>query len=708
VSTISFPELIQLLPRGDDLREKVKKVPTGVSWVETSNACFVEPDLQVQRPIELGKTSAVLLYAPGAVGKSTLASELAARAHAFLWDLSKFQVGSKTFSGTIYDLYDFVATGVQKRLREGEFLFILDALDEALVRAGSQNFDAFISDLAERLREPGAKPCVVLLARSDTAEWVDFLFESASVPLASYQIEYFDRTRAVSFIDKRLDERHREAGTQLPHRQQRGPFSEALSMLFGLIYKLFEVSDAKAWEDSRVRNFLGYAPVLEALTDYVDVGNYMTLIQELQADTGAARDPWQFLTDIMTRLSHREQRKQVDAVRVQLEPSAKEAKWSAWQELYGPAEQYSRVLGWALRVPVDPGGSSLPPPVAKRYEEALKSFLPQHPFLAGRRFANVVFKEFMFAWGIAQGGESLSEGLRSAMRDREDPFLPSELFSRFIVSFRDRDRLVLDGQDFGILYESFLSRAEQVGLTLFQTGDDIQVSIVLDGEDDIELNLFDTGAGVHFWRRLSNADVDIHGNVRLGLPGQRFLLGPGVDLDCGQFTIGCEDLDVDASGNVTIRGNGYVLGTGQLNLRVRNETKGRFRVWWPGLGHPWVAYRGSEGNGPLELGQTVRGDTLRKLLLMFRRQRSRLERTLLKARWSQEQLHDRDELVALAVSTGVLQKIQNRSLQVFVFSSDYDSLRTLVGESPSLAPNARLFVVEYLGKEQAERLLGKA
>jgi len=703
MSTIKFHEFVSLLPRGDDLRrEASKNFPTGVSWVETSNPCFVEPDLQVQHPIEPGRTSAVLLYAPGAVGKSTLASELASRAHAFHWDLSKFQVGSRTFSGTILDLYGFASTGVQKRLREGKFLFVLDALDEAQVRAGSQNFDAFISDLAGVLRDPRAMPSVVLLARSDTADWVRLLFEEAGVPLARYQIEYFDKARAVSFIEKRLDDRRRQEGAQLLHRQQVRPFSEAISVLFDLIYGLFGVSEHKAWEDSRVRNFLGYAPVLEALTDYVDVSNYMALIKELRDEAGVARDPWQFLADIIKRLSDREQLKVKEAVRGQLEPAARAAGWSEWARLYAPAEQYNRVLGLALRVPVDPLGSLLPHALARQYEEALEIILPQHPFLSGRQFANVVFKEFVYAWGVARGSGPLSDGLRNAMRDRENPFLPSQLFSRFIVNLGDAEAVVLDGQDFGILYESFFSRAQEVGLTLIQAGEEIQASIHLNREEEVELEVLDTGSGVHFWRRLGNADIEVPGLVQLGLPGQRFLLGPATNMECGPLTVGCEDLDVDVSGDVTIHADSYIAGPSRLSIRVRNESQGKLAVSWPGLGHPWVLYKGSVTKGPLGLSETVRGDTLRKFIMMFRRQRTRQERTLLKARWSQEQLKDRGELLDLALRRGVLRRIGEGNL--LELTNDYDSLRTLVEDRPSLAPNAREFVVEYLGGELAGRL----
>jgi hypothetical protein len=233
MAMIGFGDLVAALPRGD--RFRLRKSVVGISAVEAPNPCFVEPDLEVEEAIQAGRTSVVLLAAPGAVGKSTLASELALRTGAPLWDLSQLQVGSKTFSGTILDAYDFEATGVLKRFQTGEYLFVLDALDEAQVRAGSQNFDAFLADLAVALKEPRDKPTLVLLARTDTADWVHLMLSDGGVPISRYQIDYFDEPRADSFIGKRLDERRNRDGHQAIHRQQAKPYRDARGALFGLV-----------------------------------------------------------------------------------------------------------------------------------------------------------------------------------------------------------------------------------------------------------------------------------------------------------------------------------------------------------------------------------------------------------------------------------------------------------------------------------------
>lgn len=702
--TITFEEFLEGLPRGDQL--KAKNFPAGLSYVKSSNPCFVKPDVRIDEPGEAGQVSVILLAAPGAVGKSTIAAEIAATTGSLLWDLSKFQVGSGTFSGKIFEAYRFEATGVQKRLDSGDFLFVLDALDEAQVRAGSQNFDAFLHDLVEALKQPRQRPVIIVLARTDTADWVHLVLEVAGVPLARYQIEFFDRARAFSFINKRLDERRLRDNRQPIHRQEGIPFAEARDSLFGLIYQLFGTSEASAWDDVRVKDFLGYAPVLEAFADYLDVSNYMALVAELREGAPNFGDPWQFLTEILHRLLKREQSKVQVAVRPRLENAAASTGWSEWEKLYGPSEQRSRVLAHSLALPVDGLPLPLPPSLATIYEDAVKTVLPQHPYLSGKRFANVVFKEFTYAWGLTSASESLASGLREAIRNREEPFLPSQLFGRFVASLASDDSTpVLDGQDFGVFYESLLSRSDKVQLNLTETDEGLQASVTLDDQDEREINcqLLDTGSGVHFWRRLSNADIDVQVTVRLGLPVQRFLLGPGVDVSCSQCVVACGDLEVDVSENVILRAGAYMPSSPNLSLKVRNENQGILGVAWPGVAHPWATYRVVEGEGPLRLGQTVAGDTLRKFILMFRRQRRRKESTLKGARWSPEQLQERDRLVSLALQHGVLKQVSG--FAAFEFNSDHDSLKTLVVGKPQLSPRTREFVVNFLGEEAIERIL---
>jgi len=73
----------------------------------------------------------------------------------------------------------------------------------------------------------------------------------------------------------------------------------------------------------------------------------------------------------------------------------------------------------------------------------------------------------------------------------------------------------------------------------------------------------------------------------------------------------------------------------------------------------WAAYRATEDAATLVLGETLRGDTLRKFILMFRAQHSRLKETVLGARvGSADQREERIRLVKLAEKRGVLELIE--------------------------------------------------
>lgn len=700
-AAITLSDLITALPRGDEFTSK--KLPPGLRYVAERNPLFVEPRLVPQRAVEPRKTAVIVVAAPGAVGKSTLAAEVAVRTSSVIWDLSKMNVGSKTFSGTVLDGWDAHAHGILKRIEDGRFLFVLDALDEAQVRAGRQNFDAFLSDLAEKVgKDNHDRPSLVLLARTDTADDVELQLEEGGVAYARYQVEYFDQGQALEFIDKRLDGERAKDSKVPVHRQQAKAFTEVRDYLFELIYTLFDVKPAKAWDDQRVRDFLGYAPVLEALTEYLDVSNPKKLFQELKDEKGHAKDPWQFLTTIIFRLQGREQGKiQDDLVKPVLETMPAAKGWKGASKLYDADEQCARVLRYSLRLPSALGAAAdMPAPVSDRYEEGLATALPTHPFLTGRNFTNIVFKEFTYAWGIARADATAQASLRTIMRKREEPFLPSPLFSRFVANIEE----TIDAQDFGIVYESLLARSRRVEISLLESEDTIDAQVLLaDEERALTFTLLDTGHGVHFWWRLNNADVDVSRAVRLGFPEQKFALGPAVDITCGEFSVQCEQLDADPTGNIWIRATSNV-STGNLRLRVRESEPpgGRLAVVWPEIAHPWVSYRATDTIARAVLTQDPRGDALRKFLLMFRRQRSRKKDTVKNARWSPEQLTHRDALLRLATDRKVLTEGKNGSYE---FNSDYDSLKSLIEVQPKLSPKARDFVTAYLGDAMLQRLI---
>jgi len=712
---LTIPDLISKLPRGDSFHPKTKGGPPGFRLVPEANPAFVPPDLIEHRPIEAGRTSIILLAAAGALGKSTLAAELASSTGSPLWDLAQVNVGTGTLTGTLVGAYESEGLGVMKRLREGNFLLVMDALDEAQVRAGSENFDTFIQDLAKEMAAPRPRPTVLLLARHEIAGWIECLLDEARVPLARYQIALFDEQRAHTFLDRWLDARRARDRKEALHRQQTVPYAEARTALLDLVYRIFGVSREEAWtrsgpdgeaREGPVKGFLGYAPVLEVLAEFLDVGNYHVLANEIRDGLGVAHDPWEFLSRIVLRILEREATRAQELVRARLQAIAAECHWSDWNRLYQPEEQCSRILGHHLGPASPKIATQLPARLISPYEDALKTRLPDHPFITtGQQFSNVVFKEYVYAWGVTYADNTLAVPLRNAMRSREDPFLPSQMFGYFVRSFGEAGPPVLDGQDFGILYESLLARSTRTELQLSKDKD-VLAATATDPDCGMhyDVHLLDTGSGIHIWRRLSNATIDVPGTIQLGFPSQRFTLGPSVFLNGGELVLGSDDFEVDASGNVDLRAGKQSALAYPTKLRVRNETDGRLRVAWPGIGFPWSPHRAAtvEPPGvPQLLPDTPRGNALRMLLLIFRRQRTRTEQTLFQARRAPGEARERDELIRLALSRGVLKRLPTRD-GVLSFNSDFDSLRNLLEESAALAPAALAFATEFLQSDASE------
>jgi hypothetical protein len=117
-----------------------------------------------------------------------------------VWDLARFQVGTDTFSGTILSCFGDNAPAVLGGLDRGEFLLILDALDEAHVRAGVQNFEAFLEDITRRLKTPRAQPALVLFARSETSDLIATALEIDDVPFTRLTVDFFDREACGRFL----------------------------------------------------------------------------------------------------------------------------------------------------------------------------------------------------------------------------------------------------------------------------------------------------------------------------------------------------------------------------------------------------------------------------------------------------------------------------------------------------------------------------
>jgi hypothetical protein len=550
---IALKELVQELPSHVARQPLADSVPPGVVYVDEPDPQFVAPELTaVDGEVEPGTTALVLISAPAAVGKSMLARAIAQETGAVLWNLAAFQVGSNFLAGTVGSSHGFAMTGkVMEAMGSGDFAIVMDGLDEAAIKAGLANLEAFAADVATVLKAlRPTRPPVIMFARAETAGLTALILEELELPIAHYSISYFDRQRAEEFLDVKLDLR-----ADRNHRTHRVPFKKAREMLFEKVFAVLGV-ELGSWDEPEARGFLGYAPALEALAEYLDHTNYAALTNEIeqslaQAGTAEQQSIWRFLIGIIERVLDREQRKLRENLPEDLLNRIKEA--GKLDAVYSPAEQCSRLLAQALGH--QQPDTDLPGELRQDYEEAVRQILSEHPFAGAKQneFANVVFGDYLLARTLVSGPEQYRDGVRASVG--EAVFRPSPLLARFMLELTpgDAEGTELSASDFPVLYESLRAEdaaSQPVSLSVTEVNETLIAQVVSPtvGHSDLVVKVVD-GQALEIFRRLSHAQVVLEQvPLILGRPGEAFTIGPNTSIRAPEIVIRSHDLRVESRG----------------------------------------------------------------------------------------------------------------------------------------------------------------
>lgn len=569
----------------------------GVRYITGPNERFVEPRLRERSRVGDTNPSALLISARGAAGKSTLAEAIAHGTGAPLWDLAKKTVARDSFVGAIANAFGAKALpAVLEGLRNGEFLVLLDALDETRVGSGDTNFDDFLAGMSEFLVAPRTRPSVVLFARPDTAEWVALWFkEEARVPFVWLQIEFFDQRSAVLFLDRHLDWK---LGPKGAHRQHREAFEEARDILFGRIQQLL----GDSWADDKVSSFLGYAPVLAALAEFLAYDrNYGAVVRRLSSGSSSSGE---LLDGVIGEILRREQQdKFLPQARSQL-AGPETAAWGdkEWAQLFSPQEQCRSLLSAVLRTKIE-GRSYVPDSLRNRYEKLATTQLAEHPFRGDQQgFANVVFREYLYATALTESSSPVADAVRDKVL--EPAYLPTRLLAEFMGA-RPEIEIAVDPRDVGLFYESLLAgRDEPDAFTLLLFNEDATGDIVgLIG--DVPVRVSATNGRVRFWRALARAVISVQSDVQLGLGIPEFRLGPDVELECRELTCSAKMLRVlanpsrgDDDAGVVLVARSYA-GDPPTKIQVHAPAGNQgLSVRWEGMTYPWVQYKLLKGDEP--------------------------------------------------------------------------------------------------------------
>lgn len=409
---------------------------------------FISPslrDIKTQSNSTSLNSKFVLFSAPGATGKSTLAKHLSYELNALYWDLSKITIGDNSFAGSILN-----AIGSDKfsqfisDLNSGKVKLIIDAFDEAEIVSGRKMIEKFLGEINGYLPSPSA-PAIYLLSRTETAQYIASYFTDCGIPFSHYEIGFFEESRAKEFVLRKVVEKGEASG----------PDKDSVNLLYDVIKNNIA--------DEERSSFLGYAPVLEAMAEYIKPhDNRMAFISALSSK----RDSVSIIIQIMDDLLSREQDKVTQAFRMKCEHAHPE--FDKWENVYSPSEQLSRLVNYVVfndsaydYYPLD----FLPPQLIDDYQQVLNSFLPQHPFAHcsmeslgnGSRysFTGPAFRDYTIAkMLINQDEESLIDLFFENAAGQS--YFPSQIF--FDCYMNMSNSTILPGH-ISYVYDSFRAKA---------------------------------------------------------------------------------------------------------------------------------------------------------------------------------------------------------------------------------------------------------
>jgi len=596
--------LLQALPREAE-RPELHEDAAGFQYIDEPDETYVPPLLQ-KAPGGPAAPSLVLVDARAAVGKSMLARHLAWATGGPLWNLSGTYVGTGTLWGSLARAFGpQELNSVIGRTATGELVLIIDALDEAEMHAGAEAFDAFLLELRDMFAGSRPMPGAIILGRTETVDYVE-LFLGTSVPLSRYHISDFDRELAYRFVDRRLDlgKVSNPSFTPGAHRRREKLYEDARQRLFDfLIGRLLPdretlhpaVDEPAGHWPARVGSFLGYAPVLEAIAEYLAsyATNYPALLAELghmeQDPYHSGNAQWNMLRTIVAGLLLREQEKVVAQARKVMPESA----GIDWAAVYGPDEQCARVLGRVIGQPDLPESPpNLPSEVHARYRDVLKNAVPNHPFL-GRagEYANLVFRDYVHAWALRGQDTAARAAVRAELRSAD--YLPSPLLGPFILAGEPDGQLpVIEGTDVGFVYESLITHGDS---DLYLYAEPNESASVFIGSDPVaDLAVFEISrpdAGIQFWRRLSRARLGGEIAVQLGLPGRSFSIGPDVTIEGAIIEVPCRSVRVYTTigRGVHLQASAGYIG-GDMETELAKIGPGELTAAWDVVRYPWADY----------------------------------------------------------------------------------------------------------------------
>lgn len=530
----------------------------------------LNPDLTIEKAAY--DNSIFLISAPGAVGKSTLARQIASVTGAIYIDLALADpVGGNSISGGLVrsDLY-----GVWQYQ---QVTLLIDGLDEARLRVTQEAFEAFLSEIAA-LSQNRNSP-TILFGRTGAVQdaWLSLVGQKAKV--AVFEIGYYGPDASADFAEARF----KTLSPDNPHA------SVARKSIELLIARLREQTE---FDGDR---FSGYAPVLEAVAERVAYEeNLAALVSQIEKGEQPVT-----LRGVVESIMNRERKKL----------SNLDFKDSGLLEaLYSSEEQLERLVARVYGLPT-PDMPKMAPEDAHSYSTALATWVPEHPFLNGGRAASsAVFEALICAKALKNSASQAVAAQRELNRGAgANPFLADF----YLVDEMGKETSQLPIEHLGIIYSSLrarLSLGDSASLSVegMEEAEDaedenilraeVEITVARQGVDKPKILKFDTEqtGTLRFGGYLEDVELMVpHTHVEVGAGKEAVLVAP-VNIQCDSLSIAADMVVVERQPN---------LDDGVVFLEANNLSSSQvvsvpilrggasLAVVWPHAKvHPWTSF----------------------------------------------------------------------------------------------------------------------
>ena len=399
-------------------------------------------DVKTEKRMSTFNPKFMLFSAPGATGKSALAKHIAHRFGALYWNLAKVKIGTNSFAGSILQ-----AVGPEnysefiKDLKNGDILLVIDALDEAEIVSGRKMINEFIAEIDESISDHSL-PSVILLARTETAQYIASFCTENSISVLHYEIGFFTESSAKEFILQSI------TGEGSPSK----PDIECTNSYYDAIRRNIT--------DGECESFLGYAPVLEAIAAHIKQSPNRS---KMISDLSQKRDCTDIILKIMEDLLTREQEKVVLAFKEKCKE--KYPNFTQWDSVYSMEEQLMRVICYILFQDTKYENYQLdflPSQLIDDYQELLDTFMAQHPFIRNYRkdsgnmdFTGPAFRDYSLAKVILKNEFSeLADTYFSESQSQS--YFPSQIFFDCYMKISENN---VYPNHISYVYDSFKAKA---------------------------------------------------------------------------------------------------------------------------------------------------------------------------------------------------------------------------------------------------------